>query len=412
MDKLRRGLKIVLVVAWLAAGLAFVWRVFIPSAQTITFGFIGYYTSSWLLVHGRWAPQAYDDDYYRAQVLALSGGEVGDVLGFNSPAMALIFLPLVWLSPQQARWAWTAANVVLLVLAGWLTHQALARNQTMSAWLWLGLSALALVYAPLIENFRFGQAYGLLLCLYALGLWGLLVEKNAFAGLGLGLATLLKLSGAPVWLMLAVRRWARWPWALYGMAAGLVLVSIPLVSPAMYLAFFRRFQAGEGYDRYLTLTVFQTTSSFFAHFLRFDPDLNPRPLANFPQLATGLTWAVTLASLAFTLWRSRAADLALAFATATILSVVLFPMAEQYHYTLLLLPLAVLAVNLAATGASWRWVMGWAAAAALLSVPLPYRADALSTGWLSLLAYPRLYGGWLLWGLLMARMKPTAPQGS
>ena len=41
----------------------------------------------------------------------------------------------------------------------------------------------------------------------------------------------------------------------------------------------------------------------------------------------------------------------------------------------------------------------------LLAVAWPYESPGLSTGWAALLAYPRLYGGWLLWAWLYVRMK-------
>ena len=41
-----------------------------------------------------------------------------------------------------------------------------------------------------------------------------------------------------------------------------------------------------------------------------------------------------------------------------------------------------------------------ALALALLAAPLPYEDPVLTVGWTALLAYPRLYGAWLLWGWL------------
>jgi len=400
-----RGLKVLLVVVWLVALAVFIQRVFIPAAKTVTYGFMGYYTASWLLAHGQWTPEFYDDARFTPQVEALSGGKIGDIISYNPPAVALILLPLVGLSPENARWIWTLMNGVLLALACGIMFRTLAHTQPVSGWLWLALSALALAYAPLAENFRFGQVYVFLLLLYAVGLWALVREQEAVAGLGLGLAGVLKVSGLPIWLLLLTRRWPRFPWWLYLVPMALVILSLPLLTPAMYFAFLSRIPAELSSTPWITLTEYQTTNSFFAHFFRFDAQFNPAPLADWPALADVLTLLVVGLSLTFTLWRSRLADVTLAFAAATVLSVVIYPVAEQYHYTLLLLPLSVLAVDIAAHGGSPRFILAWALAAALLALPLPYRDIHLSTGWLSLLAYPRLYGGWLLWGLLIKRMK-------
>ena len=37
----------------------------------------------------------------------------------------------------------------------------------------------------------------------------------------------------------------------------------------------------------------------------------------------------------------------------------------------------------------------------LLAAPLPYKDPTLADGWIALLAYPRLYGAWLLWAWLI-----------
>ncbi len=34
-----------------------------------------------------------------------------------------------------------------------------------------------------------------------------------------------------------------------------------------------------------------------------------------------------------------------------------------------------------------------------MGAPLPYRSVRLEAGWLALLAYPRVYGAYLLWGV-------------
>src|SRR5689334_25305784 len=105
-----RGIKVLLVIVWLAALLIFIQRVLVPSAKTITYGFMGYYTASWLFTHGQWTPEAYEDARFNAHVEALSGGKVGDIISYNPPAVALILWPLAGLSPEDARWIWTLIN--------------------------------------------------------------------------------------------------------------------------------------------------------------------------------------------------------------------------------------------------------------------------------------------------------------
>ena len=80
-------------------------------------------------------------------------------------------------------------------------------------------------------------------------------------------------------------------------------------------------------------------------------------------------------------------------------------LAQEYHFAMLVIPSAV---------ALARWFEGasrptrdglWLALAfALLAVPLPYEDPVLAAGWTALLAYPRLYGAWLLWGWIVRQM--------
>jgi hypothetical protein len=73
------------------------------------------------------------------------------------------------------------------------------------------------------------------------------------------------------------------------------------------------------------------------------------------------------------------------------------PFAEGYHYV------PVLPSLLVAIWWAWRAQAGWTPwvtlvlAALLIGAPLPYRSARLQSGWLVLLAYPRVYGAYLLW---------------
>jgi hypothetical protein len=88
------------------------------------------------------------------------------------------------------------------------------------------------------------------------------------------------------------------------------------------------------------------------------------------------------------------------------LTVVVAPVAEEHNFVLLLLPIAILSHQLATrpfTLIDWGWLV---LACFLLAIPFYYKAPALSLGWSALLAYPRLYGGWLLWALALRHL-PT-----
>jgi hypothetical protein len=65
------------------------------------------------------------------------------------------------------------------------------------------------------------------------------------------------------------------------------------------------------------------------------------------------------------------------------------------HFVLLAIPLAMMRLRPAEL----------VIIAALLIVPLEWTAERFTTGWWSLLAYPRLYATWLLWAACLRELK-------
>ncbi len=385
------------------AGLNF-WRVtFEPSLRSVTHGFPVYYVSARLIVEGRWGPNVYDDAWFNAEVMALTDDRVGEVYGANPPIASLLLLPLAGLDMADARAAWLVLNLILLLLA--LIAILSTTDRVRSPDFVAGLLGFALIYPPLRENFRLAQAYVFLLFLYALAYWGFSRRRSATTGLALGTAAATKVSGGPLWLLPAAR--GRWRDVLAsGLFAALFVIASLLLTGV------------EGWTGYFSVLpdhllgkvlppalAFQTTSSFFQHLFAADARWSLQPIWHQPWLAVVLTIGVSVAALGLTLWRSRRSDFDLAFAAAATLSVVLQPLAEEYHYTLLLLPLAVMASRvfrepIVRIDVAWLLLV-----VSLLAIAWPYKLDGLTGSWAVLMGYPRLYGGWLLWAWLYVRMK-------
>jgi hypothetical protein len=83
------------------------------------------------------------------------------------------------------------------------------------------------------------------------------------------------------------------------------------------------------------------------------------------------------------------------------------PLGEEHHQVVLLIPIVWLIL---------AWWSGYPLSRATLillglalilySVPFPINHPRLQQGWLALLAYPRLYGAWLVWlALVLGRGK-------
>lgn len=382
-----------------------------PSTSKTTHGFSGYYTASLLVVQGRFGPLAYDNQWFSRQVHAVSGRPIDEALAPGLPTEALVAAPVAFLPLPLARAAWLWGNVALLAGAVSLLIASLYRLQPdrPQPALWLLLAALAFVFPPVFPNFFLGQAYILLLALFSLALYGLVSRRGGLAGLGLGLAFILKSSGLPLWLLLLLQR--RWPALAWGIATMLLvtLVSLPWLGLEIWLLY-PGVAWGVADGPILSVTAYQTTLSFFNHLFRFDPVWNSQPLLDWPWLGPMLTLLVTVSAGLLTLWRGQTAPLPLLFAALSTLSVIIFPAAEEYQYTLLLIPIFILVDYL------WRqpagrleWVL-LGAALIWLVLPIPYKDESLSKGWLALLAYPRLFGGWLLWLTAMRQMgRPVRP---
>lgn len=400
-------------------------RVVIPSSGQMTHGFIGYYTASLLVVQGKFGPLVYDNAWFSHWVHAVSQRPIDEALAPGLPTEALVALPVVFLPPQPARAAWLWGNVLLLLVALSLLIATLYqlhphRPQPV---LWLLLAALAFMFPPVFANFFLGQAYLLLLALFSLALYGLASQRNVPAGLGLGLAFILKSSGLPLWLLLLLQR--RWPALAWGVATMLLVAVMSL--PWLGIAIWRLYPQvawGVADGPTLSVTAYQTTLSFFNHLFRFDPAWNPQPLVHWPWLAQTLTLLVTAGASLVTVWLGQTATLPLLFAALSTLSVVVFPAAEEYQYTLLLMPIFILVDHLCRTScqlvlqdhlksgpdppAPGSGRLDWfllSAALVWLMVPIPYEDKRLSAGWLALLAYPRLFGGWLLWTVAIRQMR-------
>jgi hypothetical protein len=244
--------------------------------------------------------------------------------------------------------------------------------------------------------------YALLLLLHVVGWRAYTGRRDVLAGTALGLAMVLKVSGWPIGLlMIAQRRWAAVGWAVIA-ALGVAIVTLPWVGVDAWRAEFL-----SGIPKVLgssaaTLTAYQDTTGFWQHWFRYDAQLNPSPIIDAPWLATLLTLATTvIACIALVL---RTCPTYASFGAAVALIELLSPAAEQYHYTVLLLPLAILWRD------AWlhrsKFALGAAAVATfLIGWPIHYKSPHPT--WAFLLSYPRLFGGWILFAALLMTWRST-----
>jgi hypothetical protein len=394
-------LRAVSAVTILAAIVAvFLLHTMIPAAGKLTNGFLAYYVGAQIIKNGEPAVRLYDDESFSARVKEVSAGQVTDIYLANPPTMAVAWVPLAYLTVERARVLWIGLSVLWLGIAvGLIATQLSGAAQPLWKRL-MGLAAIAALFtlpAPAREQFLLGQVYSLLLLLHVIAWRAYSRRQDALAGIALGLAMVLKLSGWPIGLlMLAERRWTA-VWSSLVTGIGAAVITLPWVGIEAWRTFLfvavpqalRRPSA--------TLTAYQDTAGFWQHWLRYDAHLNPHPVFNAPALADILTIGIAAAACITLIARPRRTSLS--FAAAVALVELLSPAAEQYHYIVLLLPLSVL------------WHEGWllrsrgalcAACVATLLISWPMNYKAPHPVWALLLSYPRLIGGWIVFAALLA----------
>ncbi|MBI1880351.1 MAG: DUF2029 domain-containing protein [Chloroflexi bacterium] len=387
--------------------------VILPATAHMTHGFIGYYTAALLLRRGQLGPEAYDNEWFINQVQTIAQQPIGEIMTPSLPTASLIALPFTFLPPQVARATWIWFNLLMLLLGLGLlliTHNRANQKRGQPLWWWVFI-AFAFIFPAVAANFRIGQSIILFFGLFALALFGLVKRQERLAGLALGLAFILKTTGLSLWLLLLVqRRWRALAWGI-GLIGVIFLISLPWIGLATWAAYFQAAWIVTSGST-VAVTAYQTTAGFFAHLFHFDPTWNPNPIANWPALAQLLTLLTTIASLTITLWWGRSAPEIKFFAALIPLSIVLLPVAEEHHFVILLIPIFSLIDDLyqypPGSGVFSLDYILLALALCLLIVPIRYDDLALSAGWWALLAYPRLYGAWLVWLVALRRMTTRA----
>jgi len=144
------------------------------------------------------------------------GGEIYDYLkpdskyGFTYPPFAaLLMLPMAYLGWHGAIVVSVAAAVVAGTAVLWWLVDPLARRQGWVRWFALAVAVcLAAAFEPVRETVNFGQVNLLLLALVAGDLLLLVSRGSRWAGVGVGLATAIKLTpGIFVLYLMVTGRW-------------------------------------------------------------------------------------------------------------------------------------------------------------------------------------------------------------
>jgi alpha-1,2-mannosyltransferase len=291
----------------------------------------------------------------------LEDGNLYDWLKPNSsygytypPFAALTMAPMAYVSWPVAIGISATATILAGALVLWWLVDPIARRMGWTRWFaFMVAVGLAAAFEPVRETFTFGQVNLLLLVLVAADLLFLVARDSRWAGVGIGLATAIKLTpGIFIVYLLVTRRW-RASIAASATAAGATLLAAALAVDAS-----REFWTTSLFnvDRVGSL-AFVSNQSWQGVVARLAPT---RP--------STLAWlALVMATLAIWAWRCRAAAAAGDEATGLALTGVaqcLVSPVTWVHHLVWLLPALVLLVDNAmaapAGGPRRRWLLCFA----------------------------------------------------
>ena len=243
------------------------------------------------------------------------------------------------------------------------------------------IGALLVIWSPIPDNAKMGQANLIALLPALLGLWAART-RPWLGGVLVGVAAMFKMSPALFLLFWAVRREWRPCVAAALTAVGLSVVSLPLCPLAVQREFYLEVLPGFGKGDYHGLTVPISLSA--NHSI---PDIFNTlwPGSSKTALASSALWAsraVSLAALGAWVWAARragssVAEHARALGALTILMVILPTYTYEHHLVFLLLPATVLIAQVH-PGFSWRFAaIPVVFALAAVAWPLPLLNDTL-----------------------------------
>jgi len=356
--------------------------------------FGNYYTAA-VLVRTRQPLRNYYDWTWFARQMNFAGieGRIG-AYASQTPLTMLPLVPISGLPPQIAKRVWLTANLLLLLLTVYLLVRVTSVSvEVVSLLVFCGFYSLR-------TNFLYGQYYVFLLFLLTLTYFCLVRGGSVASGCVAGIAFALKLYAGPLLLYFAAMRNRK---ATAAMLATILCSCVVAISLFGWrdVEFYgthvlTRSLEGGSIDPYDAGNP--TISTLLHRLLREDPELNPHPVADNPELFFFLRTFVNLGILIVITAVAGNPQIIKShrgFACFVVATLLLSTNVGSYTYIILLLPVALLWQE--STSAER---LGLIALLFLLTAPVPL-------GWL----FPKLwlvvllmwYAGRPYWKLLPLR---------
>jgi hypothetical protein len=305
-----------------------------------------------------------------------------------TPFSTLAMWPLTGFPPLVAKHAWLLFNLALLFPIAWLMSSVSGLSLLQVGCL-LGLSF------PLHRNLLYGQYYIVLLGILTAGCWAIQRQRNRMAGSLIALGVAVKIF--PVILTLHFVRKKNWEALLACLLTGILclLVSVSVFGWSLHRTYLLQILPwtlrGEVLDPYNLAS--SSLSTLLHRLFILEPQLNAHPALHAPWLFVILHPAFQLALLMpALLWidtgGSSPARISLEWSALLLATLTLTPLPASYHFTVLVLPVAILCGRLMQER---RRVLLVVVIALYLAVGYPGWNTAPVEGWQALLHVKRLY---------------------
>ncbi|WP_444995092.1 glycosyltransferase family 87 protein [Aliikangiella sp. IMCC44359] len=386
----------------------FSWSIFICSVVVFSWqvtksikqpgaDFDSYYVAAHLILNGENISKIYDDEWFRKEVNKHREG-YNTIFDANLPTTAIALLPLGFGSENTARLVWLIINIVLLIYIIKETT-SISRMSEIARPLWYSA---VLLSQPVTTNLYQGQAY---LVITAGLIWlyhCVLGKRENKAGLILAFLFMFKTAGTMLWPYFVIQK--RWKLLLVAVLtiAITLLATFPLIGFEGWEAYFER-AAQKMQSPYKSVTAYQTIESWFQHMFSPHPVTQTKPIIALPLAwAHGMTvgLVVLLLSLSILATHKFPKAIELHLATFILLIPTCVPVTLIHAYSITLIPIAILLKAVCETSMVKERVLVFTGTILIL-LPLPFKSSGLFDGYLSLLAYPKLYGALILWAISM-----------
>jgi hypothetical protein len=370
-------------------------RGIIPAFTEISSDFPNYYTSGMIARTGNQVERLYDDVWFQRQIDSLGIRQQGKFSPFPPPTV-LPFIPLSYLKPLTALRVVTLLNLILVAASVILVSRLFSFSRAESL-LFILLSGWGLV-----NCFRLGQLYIALSLSMLLGFYFYRQNRPLLAGISY--AVLLPIKYFPL-LAIVPSIWRRERQLMLGSfvtVACICLVSVLVLGWPVHETFVRAV-LGEHLQGNLTQQnpfspAFQSFTSLFRRMFVFDEKLNPQPfiasygLFSFLRIVCTLFPTLLVAFVLNRLKKNAHVDAgALSIALLCLLGLLIAPATATYHFVLLWLPVGILLHHFRAFKRNTRFALTAFLYAAIGFLPYSFFHQFDGEGFLTLIAYPRLF---------------------